>query len=66
MWAVRTIVLVLLAVMITGVGTAQTSAAQNNAPQRLQDKSEIQALGRSGVAGDSHNGVGPKRNTPGA
>jgi len=44
MWAVRTIVLVLLAVMITGVGTAQTSAAQNNAPQRLQDKSEIQAL----------------------
>jgi uncharacterized protein (TIGR02246 family) len=40
----RTIALVLLVGMITIVGTAQISAAQNNAQQRLQDKLDIQAL----------------------
>ncbi len=44
MWGFRTIALVLLVVMITVVGAAQTSAAQNNAQQRLQDKLDIQAL----------------------
>jgi uncharacterized protein (TIGR02246 family) len=44
MWGFRTIALVLLVVMITGVGAAQTSAAQDNAQQRLQDKLDIQAL----------------------
>src|SRR5215470_19026026 len=36
--------LVLLMVLMAVVGGAQTSTAQNNAQQRLQDKSEIQAL----------------------
>src|SRR5262245_13186983 len=40
----RTIALVLLVGMIAVVGTAQISAAQNNAQQRLQDKLDIQAL----------------------
>lgn len=40
MWGFRTIALVLLVV----VAVAQTTAAQNNAQQRLQDKSDIQAL----------------------
>jgi uncharacterized protein (TIGR02246 family) len=44
MWGFRTIALVLLVVMITLVGAAQTSAAQDNAQQRLQDKLDIQAL----------------------
>jgi uncharacterized protein (TIGR02246 family) len=44
MWGFRTIALVLLVVMITGVGAAQTSAAQDNAQQRLQNKLDIQAL----------------------
>jgi uncharacterized protein (TIGR02246 family) len=44
MWGFRTIALVLLVVMIAVVGAAQTSAAQNNPQQRLQDKSDIQAL----------------------
>src|SRR5215468_3140786 len=44
MWRLRTIVLVLLVVMLAVVGTARTSAAQNNAQQRLQDKLDIQAL----------------------
>src|SRR5689334_12773985 len=40
----RTIALVVLVVMITAVGSAQTSAVQNNAQQRLQDKLDIQDL----------------------
>ena len=44
MWGFRTIVLILLIVTLTIVGAAQTGAAQNNAQQRLQDKSDIQAL----------------------
>ena len=44
MWGFRTIALVLLVVMIRVVGAAQTSAVQNNAQQRLQDKLDIQAL----------------------
>src|SRR5262245_25866404 len=40
----RTIALGLLVGMITVVETAQISAAQNNAQQRLQDKLDIQAL----------------------
>src|SRR5262245_37322459 len=44
MWGFRTIALVLLVVMITVVGAAQTTAAQNNVQQRLQDKLDIQAL----------------------
>jgi uncharacterized protein (TIGR02246 family) len=44
MWGFRTIALVLLVVMITLVGATQTSAAQDNAQQRLQDKLDIQAL----------------------
>jgi uncharacterized protein (TIGR02246 family) len=44
MWGFRTTALVLLVVMITLVGAAQTSAAQDNAQQRLQDKLDIQAL----------------------
>src|SRR5215471_2301626 len=44
MWGFRAIALVFLMVMITAVGAAQAGAAQNNAQQRLQDKSDIQAL----------------------
>jgi uncharacterized protein (TIGR02246 family) len=44
MWGFRTIALVLFVVMITVVGAVQTTAAQNNAQQRLQDKLDIQAL----------------------
>src|SRR5215510_5518537 len=44
MWVFRTIALVLLVVMITVAGAAQTSAVQNNTQQRLQDKLDIQAL----------------------
>src|SRR5215472_6184642 len=44
MWVFRTIALVLLVVMITVAGAAQTSALQSNAEQRLQDKLDIQAL----------------------
>ncbi len=44
MWGFRTIGLVLLMVIITAAGSAQTSAAQGNAQQRLQDKLDIQAL----------------------
>src|SRR5215470_17648720 len=40
----RTIAFVLFVVTITVVSGAQASAAQNNAQQRLQDKSDIQAL----------------------
>ena len=40
MWGFRTIALVLL----VAVAVSQTTAAQNNAQQRLQDKLEIQAL----------------------
>jgi uncharacterized protein (TIGR02246 family) len=44
MWGLRTIGLVFLAAMFSTVGAAQTNASQNNAAQRLQDKSDIQAL----------------------
>ena len=44
MWGFRTIALVLLVVMIRVVGTAQTTAVENNAQQRLQDKLDIQTL----------------------
>src|SRR5262245_61809212 len=54
MWGFRIIVLVLLVVMITVVGAAQTSTAQNNAQQRLQAKSDIQAsIGGYGTALDT-------------
>src|SRR5262245_10952924 len=44
MWVFRTIALVLLVVMITVAGAAQTSAVQSDAQQRLQDKLDVQAL----------------------
>jgi uncharacterized protein (TIGR02246 family) len=43
MWRVRSIASVLLVVMISVVGSAQSTATQNNA-QRLQDKLDIQSL----------------------
>src|SRR5215510_14441342 len=54
MWGFRTIALALLMVMITVVGAAQTSVAQNNAQQSLKDKLDIQALiVRYGMAHDT-------------
>lgn len=44
MWRFRTVALMLLVVMTAVAGTAQTSSAQNNAQQKLQDKLDIQAL----------------------
>src|SRR5215831_18300130 len=44
MWVFRMMALVLLVVMITVAGAAQTSAVQSNAQQRLQDTLDIQAL----------------------
>src|SRR5215510_5439313 len=44
MWGFRTICLFLFVVMMTVVGAARISGAQNNAQQRLQDKLDIQTL----------------------